>query len=144
MQEYGRALDGVEGVAVLHGAGNHHRIDPLSGGEHIGVAREHVAFVGVGYGVREIDGVGGILQERLFEADYQVLASKSRFRGLLLRRGEEYVGRLLDGDELIEAEDELGALHRHSDSPRKRAYVDYVWRDGVLGAPGRSLGGVGA
>lgn len=136
--------DRVQGVAVLHCAGNHHRVNSAAGGEDVGVSRELVAFVVVGDGIRECQRVGGVGVQGVFEIDDEVLSPEPVLRRLYLWRREEYVAGLLHDDVLVEGEGYRRSLYRDTCRAGKRNDVGDVWRNGILLAAGRRLRGVRA
>ena len=138
------ALYRKQGVAIENGAGGEHGVDPFSGGENVGEAREDVAFVVVGYGVAQVQGVGGIRLQRLFKVDYDALSLDAVLGLFGLGRGQEDALGVLDAHVLVEGEDYLLLFGRETHRARIRLDVHDVWGYRVLVAAAGRLRGVRA
>ena len=142
IKHYRSAFYGRERVAVLHCAGDQHRVYIVSRGEYIGESREHIAFVVIRYGIREVKSVGDALRERLFECDDHVLSLNLSLRRLFLRRRQENVLLILYGDVFVEAEDNLCLVSIYVNCTRYRLSPVKRRRNGVFLSTRRCLRGV--
>ena len=89
VQAYEYAFDGLEVLRVEHVAGHFHRVYVVACGERVGIVAQRIVFVVVGYGVGEVNGVGGVGLERVFQLDNDFLSRRRYFR-LFDLRGRYY------------------------------------------------------
>ena len=84
------------------------RIDHVSGRESEREVLEHVLLVIVRYGIGEVDRIGCIGFQRIFQLDHRLLAGRTNNRQLHLGRSDNHIlRRLLDLDQLVEQDLDL-------------------------------------
>ena len=95
-------------LGIKHISRHLHGVYLLAGREAVGIVAQGIALVVVGDGVAEVDGIGGIGLERVFQLDDDALSGRLDFGHLYLRWRHHHVLRgILDLDKLVEVDDHL-------------------------------------
>ena len=144
VQKDRRALERLQGVAVLDEAGHAHRVDLRARGEHEGEPFVHVSLVVVGDSAGEVKRIGPVGVQVRLEIDDQRLSGHPELGLLLQGRGQEDVVGVLDRHVLVEGELELGIVRRHVDCPGKGRGLQKHRRYGILRPARRRRGGIRA
>ena len=121
------SLYGFEIVCLHHVSRHLERIDVVAGREAVGVITQGVALVVVAYGVREVDGVGGVGFQRVLQLYLYLLAGRLYF-GLLQLWGRHYylLCGILKLYELVEVDVHLICRHVHTTIGRR--CTNHTWR----------------
>ena len=112
IQAYLNALHGLQVLGIQDIARDFHRVDGFAGGERIGKVAQGVAFVVVGNGIAEVDGIGGVLFQRVEQVDEYALACALYFRHFQLgRRHNDVLRGVVHLDVLVEVDGHALRLH---------------------------------
>ena len=144
VEHHRRSLERLEGIAIHHAAGNHHRVNAFTRREDQREARKHIALIVVAYGVGQVKHVGLGRIQVLFEADYHALAGDFVFRSLGEGRREEETLRVLHHHVFIESEFQTGLVTGHVNCSAHGFHLAYHRRDGILGTARRRSGRIRA
>ena len=127
VKSHHHTLDRFKVAGIKHIAGHLKGINLLACGESIGVRPHRIAFIIISDGVTEVNGIGGVLLQRVLQLHNDFLArSLDLCHFQLRRRDDDFVCGILQFDELVEVDGDLLAFHVHRLVVRNT--TDYLWR----------------
>lgn len=111
VEAYEDAFNGLEVLRVEHVSCHFERVDVVACRESVGVVAQRVALVVVADGVGEVDGVGGVGLERVFNLHHDALSGGLDFGRLdLRRRYDDLLGGVVHLDIFVEVDAYLARL----------------------------------
>ena len=120
VQPHQDTLDGFEVHGIEHRTRHLEGVDALACREAIRIVAHRIALVVVGDGIREVDGIGCILLERILQFYHDFLSCRLYFRHFQLwRRDDHLVGSILQLYVLVKIDVYLSLLHARSPFGRR-------------------------
>ena len=108
------AFHGLQVFGIEHRASHFHRVYLGAGAEGVGVVAHRIAFVVVGDGIAEVDGIGGVCLQGVEECYLHALAVGTDIGGFQLwGRDDDFVVSVLELDKFIEANPHLACRDVH-------------------------------
>ena len=102
----------LQALGIQHIAANLHRVDMIACGKRIGVVPQRVVLIVVGDGIAEVNGVSGVLFQRVEQMDEYPFARALDFRHLQLwRRHDDILRGVVHFNVLIKVDGHALALH---------------------------------
>ena len=112
VKTYQNTLDRLQILRFEHISRHLHRIDNFAGSETVGIVSHRIALVIIADGIGEVDGIGSIRLERIYQRNLNMLARSLDFRHFeLRRRNNHFLGRIIYLDIFVEIDIHLLLLH---------------------------------